>query len=181
PLLFQRSVGRGSVLVVTLPASTESSDLPLRPAFLDLLARALEAGRGRQLGQRSPVGSTWFFPEMAPDEVVGPGGPLTLRDTGGGRFVVAERAGLYTLRFGHQRELRVAEIEEREIDTRPRPASAPSQDHSLGSPRATLDASPYVALVLLMTIAAEAALRLLARREQTPSRGDLQGNPEAMT
>jgi hypothetical protein len=171
PLLLQRPVGRGSALVVTLPASTESSDLPLRPAFLDLLARALDAGRGHQLGKRSPVGSAWFFQEATPDEIVGPGGPLALRDTGGGRSVVAERAGLYTLRFGPQRELRVAEIDEREIDTRPRPASVPSQDRSLGSQRATLDASPYVAFVLLLAIAAEAALRLRARQEQAPARG----------
>jgi hypothetical protein len=165
PMLFQRAVGRGSATVVTLPASTESSDLPLRPAFLDLLSRALDAGRGHQLGKRSPVGSAWTFRDAIPDEIVGPAGPVALRDGGGARTVAVERAGLYTLRFGAQRELRVAEIDERELDTQPRPTSTPSQDRSLGSQRATLDASPYVAFVLLLAIAAEAALRLWTRRE----------------
>jgi hypothetical protein len=156
-------VGRGSATVVTLPASAESSDLPLRPVFLELLARALEAGRAQQLGRRSVAGAPWSFPGAIPDEIVGPGGPLPLREGGNGRVATPGRAGQYALRFGAQQELRVVEIDEREVDTRPRPATPPAQERALGTQRATIDASPYVAFVLLLVIAAEAGLRLRAR------------------
>ncbi|MCU0657165.1 MAG: BatA and WFA domain-containing protein [Polyangiaceae bacterium] len=169
PLLFQRAVGRGSATVVTLPASAESSDLPLRPVFLELLARALEAGRAQQLGRRSVAGAPWSFPGAIPDEIVGPGGPLPLREGGNGRVATPGRAGQYALRFGAQQELRVVEIDEREVDTRPRPATPPAQERALGTQRATIDASPYVAFVLLLVIAAEAGLRLRARpKDEVP-------------
>ena len=164
PLLFQRPIGRGAVTVASLPASTDSSDLPLRPVFLDLLARALDAGRANQLGKRSVVGTSWMFHTSTPDEIVGPEGPVPLRDVAGGRGVAPGKAGLYGLRFGAQRELRVVELDEREIDLKPRPLGAPSQDRALGTQKATIDASPYVAFVLLLVIAAEAGLRLRARR-----------------
>lgn len=173
PLIFTRPESLGSATVITLPAATDISDLPLRPAFLELLAHALDAGRARQIGKRSTVGQPWAFRESAPDEVQGPTGPIALRDLGGSRAIVPERAGLYALRFGQQTETRVVEIDEREVDTRPRPTAAPGPEGSLGSQKATLDASPYVAFVLLLAIAAEAALRLLARRDdpapQTPA------------
>lgn len=169
PLFFSRPVGRGSAMVATLPGSIDASDLPLRPMFLELLARVVEAGRSREAGKRAPVGLPWVFHEQIPTAIDGPAGPLPLRDVGGARGVVPELAGLHVLRFGDLHEVRVAEIDEREIDThpRPRPASAGSDD--LGSQRAPVDVSSYVAFVLLLAIASEAALRFWSRAPDPPA------------
>lgn len=168
PMIFQRSIGRGNATVVTLPASAESSDLPLRPAFLELLSRALESGRSHQLGRRSVVGVPWSFQESVPDEIVGPSGALALHITSSGRSVAPGLIGLYSLKFGSQNELRVVEIDEREINTTPRPTLEPSQDSAHGAQRTPLDTSPYIAFLLLLAITAEAGLRLRIRRE-TPA------------
>ena len=165
PLLWQRPVGQGMATVVTLPASAEISDLPLRPAFLDLLARALDTGRAQQSGHRSVVGQPWVFrSDAVPTALEGPSGPLRLHDQGASRAATPDRAGLYAARFGERTEPRVVEIDPREVDTRPRSAPVAGPDGALGSQRARIDASPYIAFVLLLAIAAESALRLRAAR-----------------
>lgn len=168
PLIFQRAEGRGEVVVVTLPASAEQSDLPLRPAFLELLSRVLDASRARQEGKRSTAGQPWVFKEPVPGEVAGAAGPLPLREAGGVLQATPGKAGLYTLRFGEAVERRVVEIDEREVDTRPRGAASAGAGGALGSQKMRLDVSPQVAWVLLLATAAEAAVRLSKRRREAP-------------
>jgi hypothetical protein len=166
PLVLTRRVGRGEALVVGLPGSLDASDLPLRPAFLQLIERVLEAGRAREVGRRSPVGAVWPLRDGVPSKILGPAGPVSPRQDGGGAALVPELAGLYLLERDGQSEVRVAEIEERETDLTPRPVSPQAAAEQLGSERAAVDASPYVAFVLLAAIAAEAALRLWTRRRE---------------
>ena len=61
PLLLRRSLGRGAVLVLTLPLSTDESDLALRPAFLALLDRFVGTARARGGARRIDVGEAWTF------------------------------------------------------------------------------------------------------------------------
>jgi hypothetical protein len=165
PLVFQRALGRGVLTVATLPGSAEVSDFPLRPAFLEVLSRVVEAGRARQVGKRSVVGEPWVFLAGAPVGLAGPTGPVPRWDTRdrAARGFSSEQAGLYSLSFADQsRELRVVEVDEREVDLTPRPVAEAASAAELGSQKARIDASPYVALVLLLAVMAEAALRLRA-------------------
>src|SRR6185436_9315560 len=61
PWLVERPVGRGLVMVLTLPTSADMSDLPVRPAFLVLLEKFAEAARARNGAHRTPVGEAWSF------------------------------------------------------------------------------------------------------------------------
>ncbi len=61
PLLLRRSLGRGAVLALTLPLSTDESDLALRPAFLALLDRFVGTARSRGGARRIDVGEAWTF------------------------------------------------------------------------------------------------------------------------
>ena len=61
PLLLRRALGRGPVLVLTLPLSTDDSDLALRPAFLGLLDRFVGTARARGGARRIEVGEAWTF------------------------------------------------------------------------------------------------------------------------
>jgi hypothetical protein len=61
PLLVRRALGRGAVLALTLPLSTEESDLALRPAFLALLERFVGTARSRGGARRIDVGEAWTF------------------------------------------------------------------------------------------------------------------------
>lgn len=170
PLIMARPVGRGLAYVVTLPASAEMSDFPLRPAFLGLLDDALEAAKAHGSDRRISVGMTWSLPPGEAPQVLGPDGrPVAPRDDGGGRRLVPERAGLYQIRTGGQTEARIAEIAEAEVDLRPRAVAASAASETLGTSRASVDVSPYVAFLLLVVIAGEAALRLVQwRREAEP-------------
>ncbi len=158
PLVFTRRLGRGRVLVTTLGASLDESDLALRPAFLEILGRALSEGRARKGNLRSLVGARW---EIAPSaRVVGPSGPLPASDDG---VLVPLRAGLYAVRAGDELEARVAEIDEREVDLSPRPAPPRASHQAAGATTSRVELSPYVAWALLALLALEAAVRLLTR------------------
>lgn len=163
PLLMTRPIGRGTAFIATLPGNLDASDFPVRPAFLEVLERVVEAGRARGAGRRGPVGVPWTFADAAPTQAAGPGGAIAVRDLGGTKGVVPELAGTYALAFRDATETRVAEIDEREVDLRPRGATKEATSEAQGSQRAKIDASPYVAFVLLFAIAAEAALRVWTR------------------
>jgi hypothetical protein len=67
------------------------------------------------------------------------------------------------------RTARVVESTEEEVDRTPRRANDDDDDEALGSTRASIDISPYVALILLLVIVAEAGLRLRLGRRPRPS------------
>ncbi|EYF03304.1 vWA domain-containing protein [Chondromyces apiculatus] len=167
PLLLRRPMGRGVVLVLTLPLSTEESDLVLRPAFLALLDHFVSTARARGGARRIDAGETWTFDgyrtvevaRVLPGEGKEEGVPVTeverrLRATPG-------VAGLYALTLDGERSTRVVSLAEREVDLRPRKVQESARAASLGGRDASVDASPYVALALLVLVAAELLLRAL--------------------
>ena len=158
-LALSRAVGRGTASLVTLPASAAVSDLPLRPVFLELLDRVVGSASHRGLSRRQTVGLSWNV--EADVDVKGPEGPLSPRVDGSSRAVTPSRAGLYVFASkAGAREPRVAEITEEEVNLTPRDAYEDEGSETLGSTRSSFDISPYVALVLLLAIVAEAGLRL---------------------
>ena len=173
PFLLRRSLGRGAVLAVTLPLSTEESDLALRPAFLALLDRVVNSARARGGARRIDVGETWTFDgfkDVRVERVSLVRGeakravPVTPVD---GRLrATPPLAGLYELSLDGERSTRVAGVPEREIDLRPRRVDATARASTLGGVASSLDASPYVALLLLGLMAAELFLRSLGQRRE---------------
>lgn len=175
PLLYRRSLGRGAVLVLTLPFGTDESDLVLRPAFLALLDRFVGTARARGGARRIDVGEGWTFDgyrDVAVRRVSlsAPGEPRPLRVTAeegaGERRLRADpaEAGLYELTLDGERVTRVAAIPDREIDLRVRRFRDETRAAALGGVDPSLDVSPYIALALLGLFAIELLLRAIGER-----------------
>lgn len=175
PFLVRRSLGRGAVLLLGLPLSTEESDLALRPAFLALLERFIDTTRARGSARRIDLGDAWTFDGFKNVAVrrLAEGGaaprPLPVTSTDGRPRAEPSVAGLYEVVLDGDASTRAASVPEREIDLRPRAIEAPARSAELGGVAASLDASPYLALGLLALFAAELAVRAAGQRRVTPS------------
>jgi hypothetical protein len=92
--------------------------------------------------------------------------PLEIERTpdGEGKRVVPELAGLYQLKLDGNTAFRVAAVDEAEVDLRPRGVDVSGESTDLGGVSASVDVSPYVALVLLALLVAELGLRHSSRR-----------------
>jgi hypothetical protein len=168
PWLIERPLGRGFVFLLTLPTSPDESDLALRPAFLMLLDRMVDATRTRNGAYRITVGEAWAFDGAKSLDVVGPEkSRLRPTEEPTRKVVVPDRIGVYEIALDNDKLTRVAAASEREVDERPRRVNPDTGSSSLGDTRAKVDLSPYIAITLLGLLVGELALRLRARR--TPS------------
>ncbi|WP_437999095.1 VWA domain-containing protein [Sorangium sp. So ce185] len=176
PFLVRRPLGRGVVLFMTLPLSTEESDVALRPAFLSLLDGFVGAARARGGARRLAAGETWTFDgyrdvkveRVKVDRAEGPAGreALSVVEVERRLRVSPPLAGLYELTLDDERSTRVVSVPEREIDLRPRRVAESARAAELGGMSASIDGSPYVALLLLALLAAELLLRALGGRRE---------------
>jgi hypothetical protein len=188
PLIFRRSIGRGAALVITLPLSAEESDLVLRTAFLSLLERFVGTARARGGARRVDAGETWTFDgyktvKVERVSIRGADKPQaitvteasssssTAKKSAEARLVATPAlAGLYELTLDGEKTTRVATIPEREIDLRPRKVETSARRAELGGVASALDASPYVALLLLGLLAAELLVRMIGLGREAPAR-----------
>ena len=173
PFLLRRSLGRGAVLSLTLPLSTDESDLALRPAFLSLLESFVNTARARGGARRIDVGQAWTFDGYTNVKVRrlpldGAGAPRVIAVIEQDRRLRADAplAGLYELTLDGEVTTRVAAVPDREIDFRPRQVRDQAHAAAMGGVASALDASPYVAIALLALLAAELALRARTPREE---------------
>jgi hypothetical protein len=165
PWLLSRQVGRGVVFVLTMPISTDQSDLALRPAFLVLLETFVEAVRARHGAQCTEVGEPWFFDGATSLSVVGPRkDPIAVTDEPGRKTVNPDRIGSYEISLDGEKLHRFVAPADREVDLRPRPVAPAARAAALGGMRANVDLSAYVATVLLALLFTEMSLRAWARR-----------------
>jgi hypothetical protein len=172
PWLIERPIGRGMAYVLTLPTSPDASDLALRPAFLVLLERFVDAARARNGAHRTTVGDAWKFEGAQSLKAVGPDkSELHVADEPGGKVLVPDRIGVYEIVLDGDKQVRVAAAAEREVDMRPRPAAQQTKSTTLGDVRSRVDLSPYLAVALLALLVAELALRIWARRSAVPAPG----------
>ncbi|HEX7666567.1 MAG TPA: VWA domain-containing protein, partial [Polyangiaceae bacterium] len=172
PLVARKTIGRGEVVLVTLPFNVDASDLPLRPGFLSLLDGWESAALDRASPRRQAVGNAWTFQGASSVRIEGPAGPVpTIRD---GDLLRAEPGlvGAYTVTFeGGKTEQRVAAPVVREIDLRPRKVEDSAITSSVGTTRSSVDVSWVVALVLLGLVAGELGLRARAARRPIEEEG----------
>jgi hypothetical protein len=111
------------------------------------------------------VGLPWSFPGAGSVRVEGPSGLLEVTRESGVASVSAPALGIYRVTVDGRTEARVAEVDPREVDLRPRavgPAGAASE--SVGQRRELVDISGYVALALLALLTLEMALRMGSRK-----------------
>jgi hypothetical protein len=166
PFVARRTIGRGEAWVVTLPFSVDASDLTLRPGFLALLDGWVAEARRHAVPVRTGVGETWKFLGASRVEVTDPAGHrevVTSRDDGPPTMTPA-LLGTYQVTIGGQTHLRTAGPDERELDLRPRPASAEAASAASSVRGAPVDVSGEIALALLALTAVEMALRVWSQR-----------------
>lgn len=174
PLLIRRALGRGVVLALTLPLSTDHSDLVLRPGFLGLVDRVVTTARARGGARRIDVGEAWLFDGFEHVTVrrmtsgTGAPSPVASESKDGRLRAVAPLAGLYEITLEGETSVRAAAVPEREIDFRPRRVHDAALAASHGGIRPTVDVSPIVALVLLGLLFVELLLRALGARAPRP-------------
>jgi hypothetical protein len=182
PILLDKQVGEGHVLLLTTGLENLTNDLPLHPvfvAFVDQTARYL-SGSERLSGSRlvdsfiqlrtgQPLGS------VASVEVIDPDGrrPLSLSEARSVQSIRLERAGFYQIRFANGRDAVIGvNPDRRESDLQPlgedvqqlwsgSSSSAPSQ--AAGAAANTVKYRPmslwwYVMLLALLVALAETVL-----------------------
>jgi hypothetical protein len=166
PLLARRRIGRGEAWLVTLPFGAEASDLPLRPLFLSVLDAWTTGARARMSPRRTEAGVAWSFPGARIVEVDGPGGPVHVSREGPEPRVLPAALGIYHLTIDGRKENRVVSPVPAEINLTPRAAAETATKTNLGDSRASVDASPALALALLGLMMIELVLRLRVRMRE---------------
>jgi len=175
PLVVRRPLGRGAVLALTLPLSADESDFVLRPAFLSFLERFVSNARARGGARRIDAGETWTFDGYRDVKVervsyagAGEREPVAVAEVERRLRATPGLAGLYELTLDGERSTRAVSVPEREVDLNARRVVESARAGELGGAQTTIDASPYVALVLLLLVAAELLLRVLTRKQPEP-------------
>jgi hypothetical protein len=183
PFLWKRPLGAGLVITAGLPVGVEHSDLALRPAFLALLDELLEEAEQRRGPGITAVGDRWTFPASKAVQIEGPAGDVPVSTEGcdadsasdcapGQQAATPELAGQYTLVIDGVKQTRVARLDDHEITDPPGSSPQAEQASASGGEAGAVDASPELALVLLMLFAGELALRMgsEARRRRRAAR-----------
>jgi hypothetical protein len=182
PFLLEKRMGRGVAYSLTVPFATTQSDFALRPGFLALLLRLADTARSLRGVTRSVVGTPWSLKGFSDvklsrvtrdDQTVEL--PLQRAVGGGARRAIPELAGLYELILDANKIYRVAGIDEKEVDLRPREVRVSADADELGGVSAQVNISAYVAIVLLALMLAELLFRMwpgrVRRREETIASG----------
>jgi hypothetical protein len=98
PWLIERELGRGALYALGLPSSVDESDFALRPGFLALLDHFVTQATRRTGPKQSVAGAEWALPDERA-KVVGPEGPLTLRDASREKLASPDTRGLYRVSY----------------------------------------------------------------------------------
>ena len=173
PFLLRRSLGRGAVFALSLPLTVDESDFVLRPAFLALLDRFVGTARARGGARQIDVGDAFTFDgfkdasiERLPVRAGEARRVIPVVEQDGRRRAVAPLQGRYEVRLDGERAIRVATVPEREIDLRPRRVIDSARAAELGGVVPSIDASPYVALGLLVLGVLELFLRAVGQKRE---------------
>jgi hypothetical protein len=169
--MMETTIGRGLAVSASLPASVETSDFALRPGFLALLDHVLAQAARRSGPPRSPAGVAWLFAGSSEVEIQGPDGPLPIREQRSAsngqpaaqKLAVPEVRGRYRVRTGSTETLRVVTLDADELVRKPREAAQAGVVEGSDDGGARVDASSELALVLLILITIELAVRMLGR------------------
>ncbi len=171
PWMLRRRVGRGQLWTFGLPVSVRLSDLALRPAFLALLERFVHDA-AQSNGQRvTEAGTPWRLDESA-RSVEGPKG-VELPNVEGGSIISPAIRGRYrVVESKEDFHERIVTVDESEVVTQPENVKSALNVNVAGTAAPNVDVSREFALFLLLLVACELLLRLVARlrlRNQNPT------------
>ena len=131
PLLLEKAVGEGRVLLFTSGFDNLTNDLPLRPVFVAFVDRAVRYLTGGEVGSSSQRVDDLLQLRTAREdaavgvEVIEPSGRrgLSLQESASARSYPLSRTGFYALRLANGRQdLVAANPDRRESDLTPIPA-----------------------------------------------------------
>jgi hypothetical protein len=181
--LLETPIGRGLVVSASLPASIELSDFALRPGFLALLDHVLGQAARRSGPPRSAPGVAWMFAASSQVEIHGPEGALEVReqrsasegDAVAQKIAVPEARGRYRVNVGGNETLRIVTLDPDELVRKPREPVAAGVVAGTNPSDARIDASSELALVLMILVTIELAVRFFGRtrRRRVGRAGDL--------
>ncbi len=145
PLLVERRIGAGHLLVLTSPLDRDWSDLAIHPLFVRFIgeaARYMTAGRAAPntiVGNILPLGVKGHIGA----QVFDPSGKrvLALSDTAGETRLLAEHVGFYEVRGGGRSDWFAVNADPRESDLARMPDSSVAQWKRLQSPARTAAAA----------------------------------------
>ena len=160
--LLKRAVGRGEAWLLTLPASVDASDLALTTGFVGVLAAWSEEARKAAGATSIAMGQSWTFSNVRTVDVKN-GTADVVREAGTYR-VTPRTIGAHTVVVDGQTEIRLATVAASELDMRPRALPLAKEGATAGARRASIDASPYIALLLLLGLVVESAALMLRGR-----------------
>lgn len=175
PLLLERSVGAGHVLLFTSSLGREWNDLPVQPAFVPLMAGlANELLGGAGFTSEAALGSTLAVRALglAGGRIFDPRGEAALGIGAGSDDVVLDQVGFYEVVGGGTTELVAVNFDPRESDLAPIDAATVERWTGLGVQAAdqaqttvaaneeTLPSSlgPLLILLLLALVVVESAV-----------------------
>jgi hypothetical protein len=121
PLLVDKQMGEGHVLLFASGFDNLSNDLPVNPAFVAFVDQTAKYLSGQERGSgarvvdsfvqlRNPVNAESGAAGKATVDIVGPDGkrPLTLKEAAAAESFQLERAGFYQIRFANGRDALIA-------------------------------------------------------------------------
>jgi hypothetical protein len=178
PFVVRRSLDRGVVYAVGLPASVDHSDFALRPGFLGLLARFVEQAEQRAGPAQSEAGGLWTFSNNARVTIVGPRGALQpKRDTrpcpptapdcsaeNQSQVVELDHAGRYSVSIDDVTSERVVTLTEKEVERASVDAADLTTTSEKVSATSQVDISSEVALELLLLFSLEMLFLIVGGR-----------------
>jgi hypothetical protein len=175
PLLIERFLGNGRVLLFTSSLGREWNDLPVQPAFVPLMAGlANELLGGAGFTSEAALGSTLAVRALgfSGGQIFDPRGEAALGFGAGGEDVVLDQVGFYEVEGGGSTEIVAVNFDPRESDLAPIDAATVERWTGLGVRAAdqvqtgvianeeTLPSSlgPLLMLLLLTLVVVESAV-----------------------
>lgn len=164
PLLLERPLGRGLVVLAALPASLSVSDFTLRPGFLGILDHVVAQARARATTGPALPGAEWNIP-AGHRVVLG-----SERPANGSRFV-PEESGRVEIRGPDQTMARVVGRHPSEVVRQPR-----EPEGGLGAEVSENNGLSPISRPIALLVLALGVVELLVRRER-----GRRGAPSAMS
>jgi Mg-chelatase subunit ChlD len=162
PYLLRRTVGRGDAWVLTLPAAVDASDLALSTGFVGILAAWSESAHQSSGSTSLEMGQSWSVSNVGAVESAG--GKADIKREAAVFRITPSLIGVHTLTIDGKAEMRLATVSRAELDTRPRLLPVVKDATASSARQVRIDASPYVAGLLLLGLLAENLALLLRRR-----------------
>jgi hypothetical protein len=140
PLLIERAVGSGRVLLLTSPLDREWNDLALHPLFVRFLGDATTWAAGIRVDAANAVVGgllTASLGDRAGAQVFDPKGnrALTLDESAGNLRFSPDQAGFYELRGGGRSDFIAVNVDPRESDLSRLPPDAIERWKGLATPQ----------------------------------------------